>query len=243
MKGKDTMNSKFNHPMLRPVVLAGLLACAALGANAQQGGASSAGQAPAGAAMPGTTQAAPQNQHEHGARSMRQHRHDDASRAERRTQRLQIRVAQHLAALKVRLKLTPAQQGAWDTFTQAVQPTSDEIGHMMQARAQMRSLTTPERIDRMRALRTERDAAMDKRFDAAKTFYTQLSPEQQKTFDANAMRWGGGGEGKGKHGRQHGADHHGGWGMDRHHGGHDGDEDHDGMGPGMMPQGGERSGG
>jgi hypothetical protein len=52
----------------------------------------------------------------------------------------------------------------------------------------MQKLTTPERIDRMRAQRAQRDAAMDARSDAVKAFYAQLQPEQQKTFDRMGHR-------------------------------------------------------
>ena len=51
----------------------------------------------------------------------------------------------------------------------------------------MEKLPLPERIDKMRAFRKERmaamDAAMDKRDDAIKTFYATLTPEQQKIAD------------------------------------------------------------
>jgi hypothetical protein len=78
----------------------------------------------------------------------------------------------------------------------------------------MQKLTTPERIDRMRAQRAQRDAAMDARSDAVKAFYAQLQPEQQRTFDtasARMMRMGSQGgkhhmqghRGEGKHMRGH----------------------------------------
>jgi hypothetical protein len=48
---------------------------------------------------------------------------------------------------------------------------------------------------------------MDKRFDATKTFYAQLTPPQQKAFDEVSMRFLDGHHG---HGRGHGGHH--GWG-------------------------------
>ncbi len=68
-----------------------------------------------------------------------------------------------------------------------MQPRSDFARLDRQA---MQKLTTPERIDRMRALRAQRDAAMDARADAIKTFYAQLQPEQQKTFDRMSEHMG-----------------------------------------------------
>ena len=73
--------------------------------------------------------------------------------------------------------------------------------------------------NRMRELRARHTAQADKRDEAVKTFYAALSPEQQKTFDAEFHR-----QGPGKHrgGRDHG-------GMHGHHHGPDG---HGGRGPG-----------
>ena len=65
---------------------------------------------------------------------------------------------------------------------------------MIARRAEMAKLTTPERIDKMRELRTQRTtemhAAMDKRSDATKAFYATLNPEQKKTFDAETLKMG-----------------------------------------------------
>jgi Spy/CpxP family protein refolding chaperone len=67
-------------------------------------------------------------------------------------------------------------------------------------RAEFARLTTPERIDRMRAMRSERIAEMDKRGDATKTFYASLTPEQKKVFDQETLR----GRGEGRHGHRKG---------------------------------------
>lgn len=96
--------------------------------------------------------------------------------------------AERQAQLKTKLAITPAQEGAWTSFTQAMQPRSN---FARLDRQTMQKLTTPERIDRMRALRTQRDAAMDARADAIKAFYAQLQPEQQKTFDRMGDYMGG----------------------------------------------------
>lgn len=109
-------------------------------------------------------------------------------------------MAKRQAELKAQLALTPAQEGAWTAWTAAMQPPA---GMKRPDPAEMQKLSTPERIDRMRAMRTERNAEMDKRADATKTFYAALTPEQKKVFDAKAMR--------------HGDGHHGGHGM-RHKG-------------------------
>jgi hypothetical protein len=63
---------------------------------------------------------------------------------------------------------------------------------------EMQALTTPQRIEKMQALKAERDTQMTKRLDATKAFYGTLTPEQQKVFDAQSMRGMHGG-----HGGQH----------------------------------------
>jgi periplasmic protein CpxP/Spy len=110
-------------------------------------------------------------------------------------------MAKHAADLKAKLKITPAQEGAWTAFTGAMKPPAD----MMAKRpdhAEMDKLSTPERIDKMHALRTQHmsdmQANMDKRDDATKTFYATLTAEQKKVFDAEHARMRGHDQGKDK---------------------------------------------
>jgi protein CpxP len=123
-------------------------------------------------------QSAPPPMDHHGAAQMQEH------------------MAKRQAELKAKLKLTAAQEAGWTTFTASMQPPAGPRPD----RAAFEKLTTPERIDKMRALRAERDAAMDKRAEATKAFYATLTPEQQKVFDANAMQHGHRGHGpEGQH--------------------------------------------
>lgn len=98
--------------------------------------------------------------------------------------------AKHLAELKGKLKLTPEQESAWTTFSAAIQPSGD--GMKPADMAEIDKLSTPERIDKMHALRKEHMAAMDKAMDqreqATKTFYAVLTAEQKKVFDAEHAR-------------------------------------------------------
>lgn len=165
---------------LKPLLLASLMAGAAFSALAQ------------------TPPAGPTAGHMGGPgehRGMMRHGPMDPAK-------MQAMVAQRQAALKEKLKITASQEGAWTSFTSTMQPPTDMHKRRMEMRAEMDKLTTPERIDRMRALRSQRDAEMDRRADATKTFYAALSPEQQKVFDAQRMH-GGHGPGQG-HGRRHG---------------------------------------
>jgi len=94
---------------------------------------------------------------------------------------------EHLAALKAKLKLTSAQEGAWTTFTTATQPPAHTKADREALHAEMSKLTTPERIDKMQTLKTQRDTEMTQHANAVKAFYAQLTPEQQKVFDSESL--------------------------------------------------------
>ena len=118
--------------------------------------------------------------------------------------RMQERRAKHLADLKAKLKLDASQQGAWSSFTAAVQPPArGDRPDRAARRAEFEKLTTPQRLDRMQERQAERAAFATRRADATRTFYASLKPEQQKTFDAESMRFGphGGHGPRGDHGK------------------------------------------
>lgn len=182
------MTSVFN-PLksVHTLILTGIMTAASLAATAQ----TVAPAAPSAAGAPA---------HAAGHHGDRMGRHDPAQR--------QARVAKHQTELKAKLKLTPAQEGAWTAFTASMQPPARGARPDRAAmKAELDKLTTPERIDKMRALRaqrmTEMSAAMDKRGDATKAFYSALNADQQKVFDAQRMNHGGKGSG-GQHGKHRG---------------------------------------
>ncbi len=125
----------------------------------------------------------------------------DPAKKQERAARMQERMAQRAAALKQKLQITPAQEPAWTSFTSAMRPPANR---QRPDRAALERMTTPERIDQMRTLRTQRMAEMDRRADAAKAFYATLSPEQKKVFDAETARRGGHHGGRGHHQHQRG---------------------------------------
>jgi len=94
--------------------------------------------------------------------------------------KMQEHMAKRQAALKQKLQITSTQEGAWNAWTAAMKPGDFKRPE----RGEMEKLTTPERIDRMRAMRDQHMAQMDKRAEATKAFYATLTPEQKKTFDA-----------------------------------------------------------
>lgn len=136
------------------------------------------------------------------------HAQFDPARAEKRHSRMQERMAKRLVRLKEKLQISAGQEGAWQAWTAALKPAQKMQGP---ARGELRQLSTPERIDRMRSLRAQRSAEMDRRGEATKSFYAALSAEQQKTFDGIGQRMGQPG---GKHHHRGGHRHHG-----HHHGG------------------------
>lgn len=101
------------------------------------------------------------------------------------------RQAAHLAGLKEKLQLSAEQEAAWNAFAAGAQPGSRSEGRDRKAmRDEFDKLSTPERLDRMQAMADKRHARMAERAEAIKAFYAQLTPEQQKVFDAEAMPGG-----------------------------------------------------
>lgn len=111
---------------------------------------------------------------------------DRAAQPQQHGDRMQKKVERKLGKLKQQLQITAAQEPAWTAWAGAVKP-----GARMQrpSRQEFAALTTPERIDRIRAARTQRDAEMDRRLDATKSFYTTLTAEQKKVFDDASLRF------------------------------------------------------
>lgn len=154
---------------------------------------------------------------------------DMAQRHAQRMERMQKHHAERQAQLKAALKLTAEQEPAWNAFVvrTAHEPRAMKPG----AREDWSKLTTPERLDKMQAIKAERDAQMAQRIDATKSFYAALTPEQQKVFDTQAH---GGMQRAGMKGEHRMGDQGGKGG---HHGMQDGPKGMGGMGcEGGMPK-------
>lgn len=140
---------------------------------------------------------------------------DPAQHAEmqkRMQERMAERHDQRMERLKTLLQITPAQEAAFKAYVARTEPTPPKAPAATEDWSQ---LTTPQRLDKMQALHNERQAEMAKRIDATKSFYAQLTPAQQKSFDTldrGFQRAGMKGEhrmgGQGGHGR-HGGERHG----------------------------------
>lgn len=109
-------------------------------------------------------------------------RHDPQRHAQR-MERMQQRIAEHQSRLKDSLQLRPEQETAWNDFLAKTRPTARPAGERL-SRADWAKLSTPQRLDRLDAMKAERDRQMAQRHDAIRQFYAQLTPPQQKAFDA-----------------------------------------------------------
>ena len=103
-----------------------------------------------------------------------------AHRAEHRPKRLQ--------ELKVFLQLQGNQEAAWSSFYAVMQKTMVKPERLRPE--ELEKLSTPERIDKVMAVKAERDSQMNQRMNAIKTFYPSLNTQQQKVFDTHAKRFG-----------------------------------------------------
>lgn len=108
---------------------------------------------------------------------------DQAQMSEKMQKHRQERMEKHRTMMHDQLKITPEQEAAWKTFTEA---TSHNMKDMMQARPdrkQMEAMSAPAMMEQHMERSKAHLASMQKHLDALKTFYAVLSPEQQKTFD------------------------------------------------------------
>ncbi|THT99289.1 hypothetical protein E9531_12895 [Lampropedia puyangensis] len=96
--------------------------------------------------------------------------------------------AERIAQLKEKLNLSPNQQGAWEQYQSAMKPAERPNG----PREVKPALTEKQKTQmhqRMQAEHQTREAA-------TQAFYAQLTPTQQKIFDAEAPKPGPHREGK-----------------------------------------------
>ncbi len=91
--------------------------------------------------------------------------------------------AKHQAELHDKLKITASQEAAWKLFLDKTRPTPMDPA-ARPSKDEWAKLSTPERLDKKLDLMRKREAFAEQRVAATKEFYATLSPQQQKTFDA-----------------------------------------------------------
>jgi protein CpxP len=113
----------------------------------------------------------------------------------------------HAQKLRDALQLTPAQEPALQALLTSMKPPEGMGGHMgmKEDHEAMAKMTTPQRLEKMHARMTEHMAAFDQHAQAVTKFYAQLTPAQQKAFDALTpmMIHRGMGGMRGEHGMDH----------------------------------------
>ena len=97
--------------------------------------------------------------------------------------RMAERHQQRLEQLKTRLQLTPEQEPAWRAYVARMAPPEHRAEGSRGERPDFARLTTPQRIERMKAWQDQRQAAHAQRMEATLSFYQALNPQQQQVFD------------------------------------------------------------
>lgn len=109
------------------------------------------------------------------------------------------RFAERLAQLHSELKLTPAQEADWKTWSDKVNQVKADKKEARPDFEALGKLPAPDRLQKMIEFSKARQAGMEEVLAATKTFYATLTPDQRKTFDdltpfgARAPKWHHGG--------------------------------------------------
>jgi len=98
----------------------------------------------------------------------------------------------HLSNLKTQLKITSAQEGAWQTFATQAKAQAASM-QTMRAQMQQETGTAPERMGQRTAAMQQRAAGMATMTNAFSALYAVLSPEQKTVADQNVGIMGHGG--------------------------------------------------
>jgi hypothetical protein len=88
-----------------------------------------------------------------------------------------------LEALPALLQLQPSQHPAWRAYKDAAALQKADAAHDAGDAAILNAMTTPERLDALRARLKAQEAAFDRQAAATEAFYAVLSPDQKRIFD------------------------------------------------------------
>ena len=101
------------------------------------------------------------------------------------TQSMEDHFAHKMDKLKTLLQLTPNQESAWAMWTAAIKPLAPASS--IPDQAALAKMTTPERLDTLHSIRTQRNAELDRHEQATKDFYAVLTQPQRKVFDLESL--------------------------------------------------------
>ena len=160
-------------PIILPATLALVLGATAACTSGYAQAPAPTTQAPA-ATAPQPTQQRGDRDRMHGRRDG-QHRFDFGARAEGR-----------IAYLKAELKITPAQQAAFDRYAQVIREnaaTTQKTFQDMRGRGPNQNMSAMERIEQRAKMAQLRDQQMQQSLAAFRPLYASLSPDQKKVAD------------------------------------------------------------
>jgi periplasmic protein CpxP/Spy len=184
-------------PLILPAAFALLIGATAIGT-------SSYAQAPAPSNEAPAATAPQQNQHRDHDR-MQGRRGDNDHRRLDFTARAEARIAY----VKAELKITPAQQAAFDRYAQVIRDnaaaTQKAFQDMRGQRGQHKDMSAIERVEQRAKMAQIRDQQQQQYLGAFRPLYASLSPDQKKVADDLATPH----FGHGFHGHHRGGDHRG----------------------------------
>jgi len=102
--------------------------------------------------------------------------------------KMQERMDQHAKRMHDALKITPAQEVAWQAYLSALKSNMPQRGQF--DRAAFKDMPAPQRMEKHIEMAKAHIARMESNLAATKTFYSVLTPEQQKVFDEKASHFG-----------------------------------------------------
>jgi len=89
----------------------------------------------------------------------------------------------HLAGLKSELKITAAQESAWNTFAEQAKQQSEAMQKLITSAQGSRQATAPERLEQRNQFMKQRQEQMEQGAAAFKELYAVLTPEQKALAD------------------------------------------------------------
>ena len=98
-------------------------------------------------------------------------------------QRAQARVEQHIAELRKRLAITPAQQPQWDAFATVMRQNAQDMERNYNERQSRRSLTAVEDMRGYASITKLHADAVSRLIPPFEALYTSMSPEQKAAAD------------------------------------------------------------
>jgi Spy/CpxP family protein refolding chaperone len=93
------------------------------------------------------------------------------------------KMAKRQAKLHDDLKITAAQEAAWQTFVGKIKPVRPADAPQRPSKEELAKQTAPERMDHQMEFLKRAEARLAEHSAAVKEFYAVLTPVQQKVFD------------------------------------------------------------